>query len=190
LPWPIKYLLPAVKWFPLYWPNETWEVVVLGPNGPYKGTPPDGAIIPWWKLPKSQWPIEAPWEPKIYGAWPASKISMMDDLVNDPPFGLIKLKMPGEPSTSGNQIAWMNMKIHTRPDGIEYYNRMKITTNTNAFGETKFYLIDENWEEAEYNAKEFRAAIKRRRQEQFREMIAAEIVRTKGQSQPSKDLFV
>jgi hypothetical protein len=94
-PWPIKYLLPAEKWFPLYWPNAEWEVVPL-PNLRRAPQPADGAIIPWWKMPKDQWPIEAPWEPKIFGAWPASKVTMAEDLPPSirpgpkrvPPFGL------------------------------------------------------------------------------------------------------
>jgi hypothetical protein len=92
-PWPVKYLLPAIKWFPLYWPNEPWEIIGIGGARPVI---PDGAIVPWWKLPRDQWPVEAPWEPKIFGAWPASQITMRDDLVNNPPFGVIKLAVPGQ----------------------------------------------------------------------------------------------
>jgi hypothetical protein len=60
-PWPIKYLMPAIKWFPLYWPNAEWEVVSFPPSFPREANkPPDGAIGPWWKmLPKDQWPIAA-----------------------------------------------------------------------------------------------------------------------------------
>jgi hypothetical protein len=61
-PWPIKYLMPAEKWAPLYWPNAEWEIVSWPPSFPREANkPPDGAIGPWWKmLPKDQWPIAAP----------------------------------------------------------------------------------------------------------------------------------
>ena len=132
---PPYYLMPAVKWVPLYWPNQAWEINSFPPgfdeNGNRLGPkPPDGAIIPWWKMPKDQWPIEAPWEGKVFGAWPASKVTMSEDLTpgiwprghHTPPFGFIKLRMPGTPDISGqqnpkgNQIAFMNMKIHMRPE--------------------------------------------------------------------------
>jgi hypothetical protein len=132
LPWPIKYLLPAVKWFPLYWPNDTWEIVPFPAIDEFGNRialqPPDGAIIPWWKMDKSQWPIAAPWEPKIFGAWPASQISMPEDLQNVPPFGFIKLKVPGHRDTSSNQIAFMNMKIHVRPQ-IDHFTVLTIWRN-------------------------------------------------------------
>jgi hypothetical protein len=123
-PWPIKYLMPAVKWFPLYWPNAEWEVVSFPPALDEFGNrvapkPPDGATGPWWKmLPKDQWPIAAPWSSKVFGAWLASQITMSEDLPpsiwpgghRTPPFGFIKIKMPGTPDISrdqnpkGNQI--------------------------------------------------------------------------------------
>src|ERR1700722_21012633 len=122
-PWPIKYLLPVSKWFPIYWPNAEWEIV------PFKG-PPNGAIIPWWKMPKNQWPVDAPWEEKVFGAWPARQVTMAEDLPPSiwpgghraPPFGFIKIKMPGTPDVSGdqtpkgNEIPFVNMRIHMRPD--------------------------------------------------------------------------
>jgi hypothetical protein len=77
---PPYYLLPAAKWWPIYWPNGEWEIRGLGPDGPTWPTPPDRAIIPWWKMPKTQWPIEAPWAQKWFGAWPASKVTMAEDL--------------------------------------------------------------------------------------------------------------
>jgi hypothetical protein len=194
-PWPIKYVLPAVKWFPIYWPNQEWMVTPLSPAFDEFGNrvaprPPDGAILHWWHLPKDQWPIQAPWEPKVFGAWPASQISMRDDLVNHPPFGVIKLKMPGERDRSENEIPLTHWKMHMRPDMYQVIHHMKIMTQRNALGETKFYLINENWERAEYDAKLYRAALKEYRNEKFRQMLAAEIAKTKGKPQPSKDLFV
>lgn len=187
-PWPVKYLLPAAKWFPIYWPNADWKVVPFPPTPGVGPVPPDGAILQWWDLPKDQWPVAAPWEPKVFGAWPASQISTSEDLVNHPPFGFISLKVPGQLITSGNEIPFVNFQIHTRPDGLEYFNRMKIMSRQTPMGQ-KFYLIDENWEFAEYNYREYRKAIKAKRQERFCEMIAAEIMRRRGKLQPTKDLF-
>jgi hypothetical protein len=43
------------KWAPDYWPNDPREVV--------GGSPPtNDGTWPWWKLPKDQWPYQAPWE--------------------------------------------------------------------------------------------------------------------------------
>lgn len=194
-PWPIKYLLPAVKWFPVYWPNAEWEVV------PFNG-PPDGAIIPWWKMPKDQWPVEAPWELKWFGAWPASKVTMAEDLApsvwpgqpNVPPFGFIKIKMPGTPDVSGdqtpkgNQIPFVNMRMHMRPD-FGPIHHMKVMTRINALGETKFYMIDKNWEQHEYLVEEYRAALKARKRERVMAMIAEEIAKNDGRTKPTVDLF-
>jgi len=202
-PWPIKYLMPVAKWLPLYWPNEEWEVISFPPAFDELGNrlapkPPDGAIGPWWKmLPKSEWPIKAPWAPKWFGAWPASQITMSEDLRPSiwpgghraPPFGFIKLKMPGEPNQKGNQIPFTNWRIHMRPD-FGPIHHMKIVTQVNALGETRFYMIDNNWNKYEYEAQQYRAALKARRQERFREMIALEIYRTKGQPKPTKNLFI
>jgi hypothetical protein len=194
-PWPIKYLLPAVKWFPLYWPNETWEVV------PFKG-PPDGAIGPWWKmLPKNMWPIDAPWEPKIFGAWPASNVTMSEDLPPSiwpgghraPPFGFISIKMPGTPDVSGdqtpkgNQIPFVHMNMHMRPD-FGPIHHMRIMTRDTPMGQ-KFYLIDRNWDYAEYRFKEYRAALKRMKMEKYMALLAKEIATYDGKPKPHVDLF-
>ena len=66
---------------------------------------------------------------------------------------------------------------------------MKIMTRVNALGETKFYVIDKNWDQHEYLVKEYRAALKARRLERFQQMLAEEIVKTKGQPKPHIDLF-
>jgi hypothetical protein len=206
-PWPIKYLMPAVKWFPLYWPNETWEVVSFPPAFDEHGDrlapkPPDGATGPWWKmLPKDQWPIAAPWASKWFGAWPASQITMSGDLPPSiwrghraPPFGFIKIKMPGTPDISGdqnpkgNEIPFNHMRMNMRPE-LGPIHHMKIMTRVNALGETKFYMIDKKWDYAEYNYIEYRKALKRMKKEKFMELFAEEIVRTRCKPQPTKDLF-
>jgi hypothetical protein len=207
-PWPIKYLLPAVKWFPLYWPNADWEVVSFPPAFDEFGNrlaskPPDSAIIPWWKMPKDQWPIEAPWAGKVFGAWPASQITMSEDLPpsiwpgghRTPPFGFIKIKMPGTPDVTGNQlptgnqIPFTHMKIYMRPY-LGPIHHMKIMTRVNALGETKFYMIDKNWEQHEYEVNQYRAALRARKREQVEAMLVEIIASgTKGEPKPSKDLF-
>jgi len=192
LSWGPQYLLPVEKWFPLYWPNGAWEVVSFPPTFDESGNrvapqPPDGAIIQWWKMPKAQWPIAAPWEPKVFGAWPASKVSMPEDLQNWPPFGFIKLAMPGELALKGHQIAFMNMKIHMRPD-VGPIHHLRILARDTPMGQ-KFYLIDRNWDYAEYNYLEYRKALKQRKMEKYMALLAEEIAKTKGVPKPSVDLF-
>jgi hypothetical protein len=200
-PWPIKYLLPAVKWFPLYWPHEEWEVISFPPAFDSNGNrlapkPPDGATGPWWKmLPKSEWPIAAPWEPKWFGAWPASKVMMSEDLKPSiwpgghraPPWGFIKLAMPGEPAKKGNQITFTNWRIHMRPY-LGPIHHMKIMTRQTPMGQ-RFYMIDKNWNKYEYEAQQYRAALKARKQEQFMQTLADEILRTNSERKPRGDLF-
>jgi hypothetical protein len=190
LPWGPQYLLPAEKWWPIYWPNQEWQVV------PFTG-PPDGAVLQWWHLPKDQWPQAPPFEPKILGCWPASKVTVSEDLPpsiwpgghKTPPFGFIKLLMPGQRGLNKEQqISFMNMKIHMRPHWVSHFNHLKIISRDTPMGQ-KFYLMDNNWEQhEEYSAKNITAALKRIRQEKFREMLAAEIVR-KTQQKPTSDLF-
>jgi hypothetical protein len=147
-------------------------------------------------LPKDQWPIRAPWAQKVFGAWPASQITMSEDLPPSiwpggrraPPFGFIKIKMPGERNTSKNEIPFNHMRMHMRPD-LGPIHHMRIMTQSNSLGETKFYMIDRNWDKYEYDHKMYRAALKARRQERILEMLAEEIVRTRGKPKPSRDLF-
>jgi hypothetical protein len=193
--------LPVAKWFPLYWPNEDWEVISFPPAFDEFGNrvapkPPDGAIGPWWKmLPKDQWPVQAPWGQKWFGAWPASKVTMAEDLPPSiwpgprpvPPFGHIKLMMPGEPDQKGNSIPFNHMRMHMRPDFGPIYH-MKIMTRDTPMGQ-RFFLIDRNWDYAEYNYLEYRKALKRRKMEEFMQLLAEEITKNKGQPKPSKDLF-
>ena len=107
----------ATKWLPIYLPPEPWEIIANPPTNPRQAPqPPAGQAVYWWKLPKSTWPYrdEMPFEPKVLGALPASQISMPEDLQNWPPLGVIKLKVPGQIISSGQQISFMNMQIHTR----------------------------------------------------------------------------
>lgn len=121
-PWPIKYLLPSMKNVRVYWPTYSWQVEINADNEK-RGqlpVPPNGVEIPWWLLPKAQWPILTPWEMKVFGAWPPSKITMAEDLqkpsiwpgpYTTPPWGYIKLRMPGQKITKEYEISFMKMKI-------------------------------------------------------------------------------
>jgi hypothetical protein len=104
------------KWLPVYYPNDPWEVV--GSSGP-----PEGAIVPWWKQPKDQWPYPAPWEMKAFGAFPPMWFKMREDIgaplppgtptANPwPSTGLTKVKTPDyRPGTKNTSI-----KVHMRPE--------------------------------------------------------------------------
>jgi hypothetical protein len=174
-PWPIKYLMPVYKWFPLYWPNGTWEI--RGTEFPrQRPKPPEGLAVPWWKQPKEHWPHfqwGPPWEEKVFGAWPASQVSMAEDLQSIPPFGYIKAKMPGEPDISGNQIAWIKMKMHMRHvTSVE----MQMMTVVDAFGVPKFYLKGEPWDQHQDGHRLLRAAINARRKEKYEQMLQLKLL--------------
>lgn len=89
--------------------------------------PPEGATIPWWLEPPQNWPYPVPWEPKVFGAFPAMQIKMREDIgapitdppgpwpsgVTYPPFGFIKVNTPAYPKTGAHQLA--SVKVHMRP---------------------------------------------------------------------------
>jgi hypothetical protein len=186
LSWGWKELQP-LKWFPIYWPNAEWRVIPSPPTPGVAQQPPNGAILQWWELPKDQWPLQAPWGEKSLGAWPASKLMMSEDFVNNPPFGYIKLKMPRQIIASGHQISFFNMKMHMRPD-FGPINHMKLLTRDTPMG-TKFYLIDQNWDYAEYDYKKYREALRARKMEKYMEQLGLEIANYDGKPKPSRDLF-
>jgi hypothetical protein len=201
-PWPVKYLLPSFKWLPDYVSPDPWQVI--GPPSTITDPrsaplPPPGLPVYWWLLPKETWPYrsEMPWEAKVSGAWPASQVTMAEEpsiwpgKYTTPPWGFIKIRMPGTPDISGdqspkgNQIAFMNMKIHMRylsPD------EMKVKTAITPLG-PRYYFQNKNWTQYEYDYQEFRAVLKELRQKRLREMIAKEVARTKGEPRPTTDLF-
>lgn len=108
----------------------------------------------------------------------------MDDLVNHPPFGVIKCLMPGQQITKDQQISFMHMKMYMRPE-ITHFT----VISRNAPMGQKFYLIDPNWDRYEYDYREYRKAMKTMRHDKYIEKLAAQIVKTKGQPGPSVDLF-
>jgi hypothetical protein len=117
MPWPISYLLPAEKWFPIYWPPYPWQVRDL--SQPMQLPPiPEGFLAPWWLHDKSQWPYDKiPWEPKVLGAFSARRVTMWSkdpqeytNLKNPPSFGTIKVKTPiDHPHSIGT------IKVHMPP---------------------------------------------------------------------------
>jgi hypothetical protein len=140
---------------------------------------------------------------KIFGAWPASQVTMLEDLPPSiwpgghraPPFGFVKIKMPGPPEISGdqgpngNQIPFTHMKVYMRPE-LGPIHHMKMLTQVNALGETQFFMIDHNWNKYEYEVKEYRKKLKERKMERFMVMLAEEIMKTKGVPNPNApDLF-
>ena len=168
---PPYYLTAGNKWLPIYHSPEAWQV--RGPTYPMEAPkPPPGKSVYWWLQPKSTWPYrdEMPWEKKSFGAWPSSKITMSDDLLSiwpgpapHPPWGYIKLKMPGERDLSVNEIPLTRWRIHMRylsPD------EMKVMTTVTPFG-PRYFLQSQNWEFKENEYKEYRKALKAKKVDEF-----------------------
>jgi len=199
---PPYYYTAANKWLPIHLGPQSWQVTTLDEHGNrIAAQPPPGEAVYWWLQPKETWPYrsEMPWEGKLFGAWPASKITMPEDLRYVwpgqrrpvPPWGYIKVKMPGTPDASGdqtpkgNQILFMNMKIHMRwisPD------EMKVKTAITPMG-PRYYAQSSGWSQHEYDYREFRTVLRMRRRGRVEQMLAPEIMRTRGQPKPHKDLF-
>ena len=140
--WAVPYLLPVWKWWPTYWPPAEWQVrdATVPMEAPQ---PPPGVQVPWWLQPKSTWPYPLPFEPKVFGCWPASLVAMPEDLQNNPPFGYISLKVPGQQGdTSGFQIPFNNMSIHYRWLSL---TQMAVQTVITPMG-PKFYLKSTDWD--------------------------------------------
>jgi hypothetical protein len=65
---------------------------------------------------------------------------------------------------------------------------VRIMTRNTRMGQ-KFYLVDKNWDEYEYDYKEYRAAMRARKRTQIQELLAAEIANGNGKPKPTYDLF-
>jgi hypothetical protein len=111
MPWQMSYWLPAEKWMPIYWPPYPWQIRDLSQPMQLPEPPLEGGPWPWWLYPKSQWPVQAPWEPKVFGAFSARKVVMHpENLHHWPPFGVIKVKTPTDhPHRIGT------IKVHMPP---------------------------------------------------------------------------
>jgi hypothetical protein len=126
------------------------------------------------------WPVAAPWEPKSFGACPAAQITMSEDLApgswpgrghKTPPFGFIKLTVPGQRVTKEQQIIFMKLRMHMRPEIAYIGPHLKFMSHNTPMGR-KYYIMDKNWEAHEYNYKMMRRAIRTKRLDQIMEMIA------------------
>ena len=116
-------MYPAAKYWPIYAdPTQAWPGMVL--RGPPANGIPD-ANWPWAEYPG---PPAAPYPPIAatnpgrmpFGMFPAMKTHMRENLKSWPPYGVIKLKVPGaNESDKGYQISFMNWKIQVR-DHREY----------------------------------------------------------------------
>ena len=114
-------------------------------------------MVRWWKQPKDTRPYKTPFEPKVFGAWPASQVTMAEDLApsiwpgraNVPPWGFIKLVMPGTPDISGDQnpknhhIHMTGWKIHMRYLSM---TQQKVMTVVTPFG-PRYFLQSKDWEQ-------------------------------------------
>ena len=203
------------KWIPDYWPPEPWQTV--GNSGP-----PEGATIPWWLEPKSQWPYPAPWEMKVLGAFPAMWFKMREDIgapVTDPPgpwpstptfpkpAGLMRVKTPAY--APGTKIPIGSIKVHMRPlDWLDVSphpslwaqgkfeealrvmsQRRPVRIVTEEGSITLKSIRSANWNQHQKDYKEYRAAVKAKRENEHKERLAAEIVKTRGEPKLSVDLF-
>jgi len=200
--WVMNYLMPANKYIPNTLGADYWQVTTLDSLGNrIAPLPPMGLPVDWWRVPKEMQPYrdEMPYEPKNFGAWPASKITMSDDLRYVwpgqrrpvPPWGYIKLMMPGTPDVSGiqtpkgKQIPLSHWRVHTRymsPD------EMKVKVVITPLG-PRYYFPDDDSDNIGLDYKEFKTVLRARRRQRFQQMLAEEIARTKGKPKPHRDLF-
>jgi hypothetical protein len=148
---PLYTSINVYKWLPDYYPNDPWEVV--GSSGP-----PEGAIVPWWKQPKDQWPYPAPWEPKIFGAFPAMWFNMRENIgapidppnappwptsPKYPPFGLTHVNT--RPDQNGTKSV-STIKVHMLPD-----QWLEVTPHLSVWAEGKYQRSAKNNEQKAAN---------------------------------------
>ena len=111
-------VLPAAKYWPIYVDPVSEPYSWMKLRGPPANGIPD-ANWPWAEYPG---PPAAPWPPvpatnpgkMPFGMFPAMKTIMTDQLKSWPPFGVIKLNMPGQEITHDQQISFMNWRIQMR----------------------------------------------------------------------------
>jgi hypothetical protein len=205
MPWATSYWLPAEKWLPPYWPPYSWQI--RDSSYPMQLAPiPEGFVAPWWLYPKDQWPYEdIPWGDKVFGAFSARKVMMAEDLKNHPPFGYVKFNTPTQPSLnaltpikahmrppvwldiSPHPSVWAEGKLISAMREMSRKRPLKLITNEGSI--TIRSIRHPNWSQYKNVLSERSAAIKAKREAEHRELLAEEMVKTKGQPQPSKDLF-
>ena len=86
-----------------------------------------------------------------------------------PPWGVIKLGMPAEPVAKHHQITFQKMKVHTN-QYINYISpHLKISRQTPM--SVKYYYINANWEEKNYEYQQWREMFRQKRYEEIMVMI-------------------
>jgi hypothetical protein len=138
MPWDSPSIPHFYKPITAYYPNDPWDVITYDAWGKrIDPIIPEGAVIPWWRQPKDQWPYISPWEPKIFGAFPPFWFKMREDIgapVTDPPgpwpspeiwptvtfpkpAGLMHVNTrPDRPGPGlGPKVPIGTMKVHMRP---------------------------------------------------------------------------
>jgi hypothetical protein len=194
--------MPANKYIPIYLGPDWWQVTTLDSFGNrIAPLPPEGLAVDWWRVPRefSPYKNEMPYEDKSFGAWPASKVTMPEDLRYIwpgqrrpvPPWGYIKVKMPGTPDVSGvqepkgYQIPFNHMRMHMRwmsPD------EMKVKVAITPRG-PRYYFPGNDLDKDGLDYKQFQYALKMRRKRRLQQILAREIARSGGSPKPSRDLF-
>jgi hypothetical protein len=129
-------LSPARKYWPIYQPPYDWQKIPLAtdpnfPNAVWPGYP----APPWPPVPAKN-PGKMP-----FGMWPATKTIMRDQLKSWPSFGVIKVRVPGEKYVQGQQISFLNIKMHVRS-----YDEYKIWTVDTPMGQ-RHYLLGKPWDQ-------------------------------------------
>jgi hypothetical protein len=183
--WATSYLLPAEYSVQAKWPPYSSDThfggnwMVVGYDGP---KPPADFNGPWWFYPESEWPVIYK-EPKVFGAFSARRVTMWpENLQNYPPFGNVKVKTPSRPKTGAHQLA--SVKVHMRdtawlevtpPPSVWAAGRFEEAMRQMSRKRPIKLITDEgtitiksirhpNWGLKEREAKEYRAAIKAKRE--------------------------
>jgi hypothetical protein len=209
--WSTPYLQEIEKWLPIYWPPYNWQI--RDGSLPFQHAPiPDGFLAPWWLYDKSQWPYaEIPWNQKVFGAISARKVMMWSkypnppgELQNPPPFGTVKydttinrphsigtLRVMMRPEVwldiSPPPRLWAEGKLNEALRIMSRTRPIKLQTDTGSI--TIKSIVSAPWNQHNKEYQERRAAMKAKREAEHQELLAKEIARTKGEPQPSKDLF-
>jgi hypothetical protein len=139
--WDAPTTLYFYKWLPLYYPNDPWEVV--GSSGPA-----EGAVVPWWKQPKDQWPYLAPWEPKIFGAFSPFWFKMRENI--------------GAPVTGTDPKPWPSPNIwptvtFPNPAGLTHVNTRPDQNGTKSVSTIKVHMRPTEWLEVTPHPSEWAA---------------------------------
>jgi hypothetical protein len=124
MPWESPTTWHFYKWPPNYWPPEPWQTV--GSSGP-----PEGETISWWLEPKENWPYPAPWEPKVFGAFPAMWFKMREDI--------------GAPVAGDDPQPWPSTVTFPKPAGLTHVNTRPDQSGTKSVPTIKVHTLPDQW---------------------------------------------